>query len=345
LLYQAQLNDSTAVSGENKGRVSVDTGSARLQYIVNGELDLEMADWAIDTLNWPQWAGAAFTLVSAAAYRAEQKFTYSRRLTPVHVSCCSYQYWYIYGSYTVDTVVVGADHHWGYNDLWILTHEYGHAYSAIALRNPFIFGCHGCPGPPPELNETFANFFVAYIGGQNVWGYPQTAYGPGPALDDWNFERDTMRVAFDTTPESDPARGEWPGVAFLLDLADMAADSNAWENTVGDGAGVDDETINWGPKYIADLIYGNLGGSTAKCVVTWPAQQGGVHYGVQNLQDFLICAEHSTTQRSDVPAYWQSTWWNVTPTYTETVSEPAGWNSTKIRQLWKFDMYNIGSLP
>lgn len=351
---EVELNDSVPGSA---GNVVVDSGTSthvRLKKTLWGS---GFNGTQILVASWPQWVAVPYVLMREAAIRAQTKFTYARSVTQqlLPVNVCRYpcpgdgyrfppfDTAFVRASHPGQPPAFGVDPVNGYaRPVGTMLHEMGHAYLAGALHNAQEDACHGCTWPPPDIAESFATFFAAFIGGQRLLGSLPLSYSI--YYDDYNQEQNYAR----TETAINPGQVEMTGAGLLLDMVDTPADSNGYDNEV-DG---DDDTVNWGAQYIANLMYGpDFGGTGYKTAFHWTNPQGGLvsEYGAKNREDLLIAI--SVFNISDIPAQWRGAWrlgsgWTLNSVQLYIGwSPPAGWTPSLGRQLWMYDLYNLGSLP
>lgn len=230
---------------------------------------------------------------------------------------------------------------------WNIMHEQGHVFQLSAIIYGGLQPNWLTPMQTTQFVEGFADWFATLIAGYRYSCVTGEFSNCNSTVDNVGMERDSQAVWSANASENGSnamcCGGEFgPGrqtiASFFYDIVDASSDSDGVSNAP-DG---DDDSITYPASYIASLFYGNTS-STAKCKINSIAY-GGWRYGSVNLEHLLACMEHTVALRVDVPAAYQASWDSVS-SYTETVTEPSGWNASKIRQLWKFDLFNVGSLP
>lgn len=198
------------------------------------------------------------------------------------------------------------------------THEYGHAFHHKAIEAPASYFC----------SDTGHFIDVAYTQSCAI------VEGYADFFSQWL--QDGRLSFWDQTIEDNPYRSNGDGAkieatvaAFLNDMVDSPADSNGPGNT----AGSDDENITWPGSYISDLI--------AKCTTTFA---GATLSAIDGIDQLIYCAEHSISGPRAANTLYPNTFRALT-TFTETATEPPGWSAATIRSLWKYNLYNQGTLP
>lgn len=287
--------------------------------------------------NFPIYAAAPLLVMNDAITRANTLFSpyVIPTNSPVHVRLqrnrCG-------GVFLVqDTIKVGpcSASNWDYFNWWLFAHEYGHSYHWNVVQKDGYWG----PFVTTALLEAFADFFAVYVSGWREKCTSEGAYCYAFSSSNRTaMERDSagpQAVAASANGSDAQGYGRATISAFLYDLVDGTADSNGINNAPGD----DDETITYAGSYLLDLMSPKC---TVSPLVMYPAVPW--NYGPGSLEYLLACAEKTISIRPDVPSTWRASW-DSTLSYSETITEPGSWNASKIRQLWKFDLFNVGSLP
>jgi hypothetical protein len=201
-------------------------------------------------------------------------------------------------------------------------HEYAHAFHFMAIE-PWG-ALDACPDPhyvndPTGLGcafrEGFADFAAAWVAGTALDG---TSFAPRLIEADRWLEPNRPAGA---GSDYDGSIIEGAVAAFLFDMVD-----GTYTN---DGVSGDDDTVEWPGSYIADLI--------STCYVD------GTVTRVSGIDQFIYCAENNPQAYTANP--FNS--WRVYPgsTAIEYATEPAGWSPSKVRALWRWNLYNYGALP
>ena len=361
LHVQMELNDS--IGSSQAGTIVVDTGAYTTRYRVKKDFTLSRVPWANgprDTIYWANWYAVPYTQLIIVATRAQSLFGYTLPKTPVHVNnhgvdCCEPNT-ATYDSVFLSGGSINPTQNWNYQNVSTMWHEFGHHYVNRALHlNPT--DSHGPADSTyhySELGEGLAEFIGGWAGSTLQYavryslGLPEAVEEWSPmnnAPDDWDMERDSLRSkAYTGQAGGWNLMPEFYLGGFLNDLVDQISDTNGFHNTTGSGLNADDDSAsNWGTRYLADVLTGNVGGGTAKCTITWPAGiGGGVHSGPDHLQDLIMCLEHSTKIQLAVPTQFRKFFRDDAISVVETVTEPAGWSASKVRQLWRLALYNSG---
>lgn len=201
---------------------------------------------------------------------------------------------------------------------FVTLHEYGHAFHHKAIEPPSSYFCsdtghffHVEYTQSCAIVEGFADFFSAWVEGGRLFFMDNT------------IEDNPYRTY------GDGARIEATVAAFLNDMVDSPSDPNGPNNETGS----DDETITWPGGYVSDLI--------AKCTTTFA---GATFTAIDGIDQFIYCGEHSISGPRAANTLYPNTFRALT-TFSETATEPSGWSASIVRALWKYDLYNQGSLP
>lgn len=381
IVVEAGLNDSLSASGNGHARIVVDTGQgtavARVEYNDAHGTSLTFSSTQLkDTVPWQQAPAVAYIVLHDEARRVEA-FGYNTPQVAVRVcrydgtTCYNGNVSFVSGApdtvrllADVENAIGGTTHHedwvnyysvnYGYRVLYVnlypIQHEFGHVYQDAALGSlNGDYACHSNCSGVADYVEEFANLVGIFTTGQFTLGHGSpTTPAEGEAFsnfDDWNFDRDTSRVADTSWENSLNLTSEWATTGFLYNLIDAAADSNAYSDTTGDGAGVDNESIHYPASYLGQLL------KDGNCKVTYSAsaRDPGTHNHPKDLVDLMICMENDTTQRQGLPTQYQGPWVNLNYvtgwTVSSNVVRPAGWDSTKVRQLMRWAIYGIGTPP
>lgn len=335
---QAGLNDSLNTS--NKGYVVVDTGTNRVRVIAEMEVEGLDDPAKVDSIKWPQVAAYPYYVLHADMPKAVAKFGYSLpRKINLHICqniTCNY--------YTADSIFLSvfSSYFYGPSPWYILGHEAGHAYHDIAL------GSHAGSNPTEvgDISEPFGYFFGVYIMGHR--SYADTSgtppQGDGTGEDEWLYEENFGWSSVDTSDHNNDPMASFKA-NFFYDLVDMASDSNGqWRAVDGDDDSL--ATSSSAPaKYLADLM-------TTKCVAY--TSDNVAHSPPHFIAELLACAERQspTTFLGNVPTWFQDNWrvmstgqYRHVTNYSETITEPSGWNSSRIRQNWMWNIYGSSAGP
>jgi hypothetical protein len=125
----------------------------------------------------------------------------------------------------------------------------------------------------------------------------------------------------------DGARIETTVAAFWYDMVDGPSDPDGFSNETG----VDDDHVTWPGGYVSDVI--------SKCSVllagTWIGKMDGI-------DEFIYCAEHDIAGPRAANPFGS---FRSFSSFQETAAEPTGWSAATVRSLWRYNLYNLGSLP
>lgn len=274
------------------------------------------------------WAYTVYNDIRLFAPQANTKFGQNRPRVSIWVSSSNPNYGAAYYSgddriKTDYTKVVGN------NGVFTTMHEYGHAFQWEAIETPRSGG--DCPDPHYlsteaaygcAYREGFADFFSWWVAGDSI---------AGGSFNDEDGETNNWRS------QGNGGKIEAAVAAFFYDLVDGTSDRNKSGNTTG----ADDDSFTWSGSYI-----GNIMGSCSLNYIDYGylPPQNKSYTTVNGLDELLICFENSTTVRSAVPSAYQSSWRTYIG-YGEGVTEPSGWSASVIRSYWRYNLFNLGSLP
>jgi hypothetical protein len=191
---------------------------------------------------------------------------------------------------------------------FFMTHELGHAFEYQAIEPPGSYDC------PDHSLETPTSRECAWAEGFADWFATR-------------YEGDLIYVDYLETYHS-PANGlvtEWGVAATLHDWFDGMYTPDGTLLT-------DDDGVEWPVTYLKSQMQ-----TCAAFDIYW-------RYQINGLDMLITCMEHNVNARLEAPAYYQNTWRHITD-YSESATEPSGWTAAKVRQMWQYDLYTVGSLP
>jgi hypothetical protein len=194
----------------------------------------------------------------------------------------------------------------------VAVHEYGHAFQFGAIESP-RGGNSGCvihnlataSSYECAFVEGFAEFFAAWVAG------PSQLSGP---YADYNIELNGSRSF------GDGSKIEGAVAGFLYDLVDNGSETDGPGGVVNG----DDDSVS-------------LAGSTLVSLLRTCAP--GANSQINGIDEFIYCAENDVTAYLGNPFTGWRSYSTVTPGTSVAVS------ASTLRQLWRYDLFAIGSLP
>lgn len=210
-----------------------------------------------------------------------------------------------------------------------IAHEYGHAFhywneeprgfdsECANSHSMFTSRPYRC-----AWVEAFADFFATWTLGDLFLDSENSGYASDYRLEVGSLENPYRQLG-------DGATYEGAIAAFFYDLVDGTNEPDAANNTSNGDEAFDQATYP-GSYLMAAMKTCNLNYNPG--TLFWYNQVGGV-------DELVYCLENSLTGRSAVPI--TNSWRNHVG-YSESATEPSGWSASEIRQLWLYNLYNVG---
>lgn len=207
----------------------------------------------------------------------------------------------------------------GQDGYFVINHEYGHAFQFKAIEPWAVYSCNGNSHSINVANllqcafvEGFADFYSGWVGGARL-----TTGWSGGFLTDNALEANPWRGL------GDGARIEGSVAAFFYDLVDGTGEPDGASNTADGEESFDGAT--YPGLYVADVLR-TCGFNTGL---------PGAVTKLDGIDQFIYCAERSLTGRT------LGTGFRLYSSFTESATEPGSWNTTMVRRLWRYNLYNV----
>lgn len=278
-------------------------------------------------------AARAFTIIEYYAPGALAKLSVTRPKIPLWVSDTDNNYGGHYiaiGGDSVDVITFNRSRLYGEDGWFTMLHEYGHALLWVAIEPPYSSGCPQQGHPidhETSLQCAFEEGFADFVGAWTV-GDKLTNSSTAPVTD-YQLEDDGFRSV------GDGSIVEGAVAAFFYDLVDDSTDTHSSNNQ----SSTDDDHIHFPGSYVRDVL--------KLCSVT--TNNNFLFFRLNGIDQFIYCAENSLAAQSltnsQTSTGYFATRSSTFSSYSETVTEPTGWSSSNIRQLWLYDLFGQGSLP
>lgn len=276
-----------------------------------------------DVIAWSPWPAKTFTQHVRAIAIAEGLLGHDRSQITVEIDDSSTFY-----NPSTDKITISEIEIMSSRAIWTAAHEFGHAIrhevlGGLAPSNPGnVFGTFheylggytlGC-----AYQEGFADFVATSSVGDSVPATQHWAVGRveiDNTGEDWLFQPPPQGGTNATTGDGSLVEAAFS--ALLFDLVD----GPSWPGRVI--LGTDDDDFEFPGVYVADIVR------------TCRVQTAGVWHDATGTDHIVWCLQQIVAP--EAPFF--PTRFTHPTAFTESASEPAGWNATTMTALWQKNLY------